>query len=61
MLWSIKNKAQLHYYLLLFIHLVFTLWQPADSNVCRFGYHCRRRASDCFIDREVEVINYFLF
>ncbi len=22
-------------------------WRPADINECRFGYHCRRRASDC--------------
>ncbi len=23
------------------------MWWPADSNECRFGYHCRRQASDC--------------
>ncbi len=23
------------------------LWRPADCNECRFGYHCRRLASDC--------------
>jgi hypothetical protein len=23
------------------------LWWPVYSNECRFGYHCRRRASDC--------------
>ena len=23
------------------------LWRPVDCNECRFGYHCRRRASDC--------------
>jgi len=24
------------------------LWRPADSNECRFGYHCQRWASDCY-------------
>ncbi len=23
------------------------LWRPVDCNECRFGYHCRRQASDC--------------
>ena len=49
MVWSIKNKdkAELHYCLVLCIELVRILWWPADSNECRFGYHCRRWASDC--------------
>ena len=47
MLWSITNKAELYYYSSLCIYLVrFLLW-PADSSECRFGYHCRRWASDC--------------
>ena len=28
------------------INLVRILSRPTDSNECRFGYHCRRRASD---------------
>jgi len=47
MLWPIKNKSDLHYYSLLCINVVRILWQPAYSNECRFGYHCRWRASDC--------------
>ena len=40
MLWSIKNKAKLFYC------LIPIILRPADSNECRFGYHCRRRMSD---------------
>ena len=47
MLWPIKNKSEIHYYSLLCNNEVCILWRPADSNECRFGYHCQRRASDC--------------
>jgi len=47
MLWPIKNKSTLCYYSLLCINVVSITWRPADSNECRFGYHCRRRASNC--------------
>ena len=47
MLWSIKNKAELYYCSLLCITLVCILWRPAYCNELCFGYHCRRRASDC--------------
>ena len=46
MLKSIKNNAELQYCLLLCLQLVRILWGPAEGNECRFGYHCRRRASD---------------
>ena len=47
MLWLIKIKAEVYYCLLVCIDLVCILWRSADSNECRFGYHCRRRAIDC--------------
>jgi len=47
MLWSITNKAELYYCSLLCYLLACTFWRPANSNECCFGYHCRRRASDC--------------
>ena len=47
MLWLIKNKAEVYYCSLLCIDLVRILWWPANGNYCRFGYHCRQRASDC--------------
>ena len=47
MLWYITNKAELYYYSSLCKYLVCLLWWPADSSECRFGYHCRRWASDC--------------
>jgi hypothetical protein len=38
----------IYYYSLLCIYVVpILLWRPANSNECRFSYHCRRRASDC--------------
>jgi len=48
MLWPIKNKSEIYHYSLLCIIEVRILWRPADSNECRFGYHCRRRASYCY-------------
>ena len=36
-----------YYYSLLYIYVVLIKWRPADSNECRFGYHCQRWASDC--------------
>ncbi len=32
-----------HYYVI----SSFVFWQPANSNECRYGYHCRRRVSNC--------------
>jgi hypothetical protein len=49
---QLKNKSELHYCFLLCINVVCILWRPTDSNACRFGYHCRRRASDrCILQR----------
>ena len=36
-----------YYCSLLCINLVRILWWPANSNTCRFGYHCRWQASNC--------------
>ena len=43
--WYGQLKIKPRYYCSsLCIKLVSMLWRPADSNKCRFGYHCRRRA-----------------
>ncbi len=47
MSWPIKNKSELYYYFLLCKNVVRILWRPANRNECRFGYHCRRQASNC--------------
>jgi len=44
-------KIKPSYYIVCYyvcIDLVRILWRPADSTVCRFGYHhCQWRASNC--------------
>ena len=47
MLRSNKNKAELQYCLLLYLQLVCILWWLDEGHACHFGYHCRRRASNC--------------
>ena len=32
---------------LLCYYLVRIFWWPANSNECRFGYHCQQQASNC--------------
>jgi hypothetical protein len=49
---QLKKKFELRYCSLLCINVVRILWRPTGSNECRFGYHCRRRASDrCILQR----------
>ena len=41
-----------YYCSLICINVVYILWRPADSNECRFGYHCRRQTSEyCNLQR----------